>query len=115
MPIRKVCAEHPPRSRDHPEPDSVGFPPCFAHVAAQIILDNLVSAALIPAIALSNLSARATLAAPLPLPLPRLTTLETGQPRLTSTRTAPRSTHTSAAAAMTEGSQPTSCAATGET
>src|SRR5580704_690212 len=48
-------------------------------------------------------------------PLPRLTTLETGQPRLTSTSMAPRSTHTWAASAMTAGSQPTSCAATGAT
>src|SRR5580704_5121132 len=48
-------------------------------------------------------------------PLPRLTTLETGQPRLTSTSTAPRSTQTTAASAITAGSQPTSCAATGDT
>jgi hypothetical protein len=41
-------------------------------------------------------------------PLPRLTTLETGHPRLTSTSTAPRSTQTTAASAITAGSQPTS-------
>ena len=43
-------------------------------------------------------------------PLPRLTTLDTGHPRLTSTSTAPRSTQTWAASAMTAGSQPTSWA-----
>src|SRR5207249_8214168 len=46
-------------------------------------------------------------------PLPRLTTLATGQPRLTSTTAAPRATQTCAASAMTLVSQPTSWAATG--
>ena len=47
----------------------------IAHVAAQVILGDLVSPALIPATTLSNLSTWPTLAAPLPLPLPRLSTL----------------------------------------
>jgi hypothetical protein len=47
----------------------------IAHVAAQVILGDLVSPTLISTTALSNLSARATLAAPTPLPLPGLSTL----------------------------------------
>ena len=48
-------------------------------------------------------------------PLPRPTTFLTGQPRLTSTLTAPRSTQTCAASAITAGSHPTSWAPAGLT
>src|SRR5271154_3921899 len=55
----------------------------IAYIAAKVVLRDLVSPALIPPIALSNLRSWSTLGAPLPLPLPRLPTLPT-LPRLLS-------------------------------
>jgi hypothetical protein len=52
------------------------------HVAAQVILSDLVSPTLISTTALSNLGPRATLVAPTPLPLPWLPTLPRLLPRL---------------------------------